>query len=122
MYTISRGDISAIGTYRRSRLPPQQEEMDAVNVNHFFPLVAPFNAQLWQKPCSGDARRTRTPFAPDSGSWRWAEPRRLFPDGEPVVLDVDGHPTNDPTPMWQEGEKGALMAFANTLETAGLRA
>ena len=124
MYTIGRScHLGRIGTYGEQAAAAGMVSIHFVNVNHFFPLVAPFNgskARFGTNPMcvAMPGPDAHGPFILDFATSIVAmgKTRVAYLAGkkfdEPVVLDVDGHPTNDPTPMWQEGEKGALMAFA----------
>ena len=122
MYTIGRScHLGRIGTYGEQAAAAGMVSIHFVNVNHFFPLVAPFNgskARFGTNPMCVAMPGTDAhgPFILDFATSIVAmgKTRVAYLAGkkfdEPVVLDVDGHPTNDPTPMWQDGEKGALMA------------
>lgn len=125
MYTIAKCcHLGRIGTYGEQAAAAGMVSVHFVNVNQFDPLVAPY--------CGSKARFGTNPFcvampATDKNPAfildfatsivAMGKTRVAYLAGtkfdEPVILDREGHPTNDPTCMWDEpGNRGALMAFA----------
>ncbi len=123
MYTIARTcHLGRIGTYGEQAVAQGMVSVHFVNVNHFGVLVAPFSgskARFGTNPfcCSIPATDKYGPFILDFATSIVAlgKTRVAWLAGtefdEQVILDPQGHPTANPTCMW-EGERGALMAFA----------
>lgn len=123
MYTIANCcHLGRIGTYGEQAAAAGMISVHFVNVQNFGTLVAPY--------CGSEARFGTNPFClamPKTdkygsfildfatsivamGKTRVAHLAGKHFD-EPVMLDTAGHPTTDPSVMWQE-PRGALMAFA----------
>lgn len=123
MYTIGNCcHLGRIGTYGEEAAAAGMIAILFVNVNQFFPLVAPYcgsEARFGTNPfcCAIPATDKHDAFILDFATSIVAmgKTRVAYLAGkrfdEPVMLDAEGHPTTDPSVMWTEPH-GALMAFA----------
>ncbi len=123
LYTIGNCcHLGRIGTYGELAAEAGLISIHFVDVNQYDPLIAPY--------CGSKARFGTNPFCvaiPRTEKYgmfvldfatsivAMGKTRVAYLAGtkfdEDIALDLDGHPTNDPSVMWGK-PRGALMAFA----------
>ena len=120
LYTIANScHLGRIGTYGEQCADAGMVSLHFVNVQHFQPLVAPWggsDARFGTNPfcCAIPATEKNGRFILDfatsivaMGKTRVAYlAKKRFP--QPVMLDAEGRPTDDPKVMWED-PKGSLM-------------